>query len=78
MIARRHDGGDELRQRGTRGGQPAHYRVLTHKNAAPRICRHAAAMYAYASETRITALGNGRQPHYLASRNPPNQFRVIR
>ena len=52
MIARRHDGGDELRQRGTRGGQPAHYRVLTHKNAAPRICRHVAAMYAYACETR--------------------------
>ena len=26
----------------------------------------------------ITALGNGRQPHYLASRKPPNQFRVIR
>ena len=66
--------------------------VFTHENAAPRICRHVAAMYAYASETRhayqqrkpateagrfrydhwITALGNGRQTHYLASRKPPN------
>lgn len=66
--------------------------VFSPTRMQPRICRHVAAMYAYASENRhayqqrkpateagrfrydhwITALGNGRQPHYLASRKPPN------